>query len=54
LQGWRLCINRAVTSYIRYFPDKKLGDSKKILAAAEKTLAARKVIIEIIKRVMID
>jgi hypothetical protein len=50
-EGWRLCISRAGTTFTRYFPDKKFGGGKKSLAAAEKTLADLKVIIEGAKRV---
>ncbi len=50
-EGWRLCISRAGTTFTRYFPDKKFGGGKKSLAAAEKTLAELKVIIEGAKRV---
>lgn len=37
--------------FTRYFPDKKLGGEKKALAAAEKTLAELKLLIEGSKRV---
>ncbi|MGL5017708.1 MAG: hypothetical protein ACRDBP_06220 [Luteolibacter sp.] len=50
-EGWRLCISRAGTTFTRYFPDKKLGGPKKSLAAAEKTLAELKVIVDGAKRV---
>lgn len=50
-EGWRLCISRAGTTFTRYFPDKKFGGGKKSLAAAEKTLAEVKAIIETSKRV---
>ncbi len=50
-EGWRLCISRAGSSFTRYFPDKKLGGPKKSLAAAEKTLAELKTLIEGAKRV---
>jgi hypothetical protein len=50
-EGWRLCISRAGTTFTRYFPDKKLGGPKKSLAAAEKTLAELKTLIEGAKRV---
>ncbi len=50
-EGWRLCISRAGTTFTRYFPDKKFGGGKKSLAAAEKTLAEVKAIIEPSKRV---
>jgi len=50
-EGWRLCLSRAGTTFVRYFPDKKLGGEKKSLAAAEKTLAELKAIIDGSKRV---
>lgn len=50
-EGWRLCISRAGTTFTRYFPDKKFGGGKKSLAAAEKTLAELKALIEGSKRV---
>ena len=50
-EGWRLCISRAGTTFTRYFPDKKFGGGKKSLAAAEKTLAELKAILEGAKRV---
>ena len=50
-EGWRLCISRAGTTFTRYFPDKKFGGGKKSLAAAEKTLAELKTLIEGSKRV---
>jgi hypothetical protein len=50
-EGWRLCLSKAGTTFTRYFPDKKFGDGKKSLAAAEKTLAELKALIEGSKRV---
>ena len=50
-EGWRLSLCRAGTTFTRYFPDKKFGGAKKSLAAAEKTLAELKTIIESSKRV---
>lgn len=50
-EGWRLCISRAGTTFTRYFPDKKFGGGKKSLAAAEKTLAELKEILEKSRRV---
>jgi hypothetical protein len=38
-QGWRLCLSRAGTTFTKYFSDKKYGNSKKSLAAAESSLA---------------
>ena len=50
-EGWRLCISRAGTTFTKYFPDTKFGGGKKSLAAAEKTLAEVKALIEGSKRV---
>ena len=50
-EGWRLSICQAGTTFTRYFPDKKFGDAKKSLAAAEKTLAELKAILAGSKRV---
>jgi len=50
-QGWRLSISRVGTTFTKYFPDKKFGDGKKSLAAAEATLAELKALIESAKRV---
>ena len=49
-EGWRLCISRAGSTFTRYFPDKKFGGERKSLAAAEKTLAELKPLIEDSKR----
>lgn len=45
-EGWRLCISRSGTTFTRYFPDKKFGSAKESLAAAEKTLADLKALID--------
>jgi hypothetical protein len=50
-EGCRLCISRAGSTFTRYFPDKKFGSGKKSLAAAEKTLAELKALVEGSKRV---
>lgn len=50
-EGWRLCISRAGTTFTRYFPDKKFDGPKKSLAAAEKTLAELKTLIDNSKRI---
>ena len=50
-EGWRLCISKAGTTFTRYFPDKKFGGGKKSLAAAEKTLAELKSMLDGSKRV---
>lgn len=50
-EGWRLCISKAGTTFTRYFPDKKFGGGKKSLAAAEKTLAELKTLLDGAKKV---
>ena len=51
-EGWRLSLCKTGTSFTRYFPDKKFGGSaKKSLAAAEKTLAELRALIDGSKRV---
>jgi hypothetical protein len=50
-EGWRLCISKAGTTFTRYFPDKKFGSGKKSLAAAEKTLAELKALLDGAKKV---
>lgn len=45
-EGWRLCLSRTGTTFTRYFPDKKFGSGKKSLAAAEKTLAELKALLD--------
>lgn len=45
-EGWRLCISKKGTVLARYFSDKKFGSGKKSLAAAEKTLAELKLLID--------
>ena len=45
-EGWRLCIAKTGNTFTRYFPDKKFGSAKKSLAAAEKTLAELKLILD--------
>ena len=45
-EGWRLCLSRKGSTFTRYFPDKKLGGPKKSLAAAEKTLAELKALLD--------
>ncbi len=41
-EGWRLCISRHRTNFIKYFSDKKFGGPKKSLAAAEDALSQLK------------
>jgi hypothetical protein len=50
-EGWRLSISVTGTTFTRYFPDKKFGGGKKSLAAAEKTLADLKALLDGSKRV---
>ena len=50
-EGWRLSLCKAGTTFTRYFPDKKFGDAKQSLAAAEKTLEELKALIDGAKRV---
>jgi hypothetical protein len=50
-EGWRLCISKAGTTFMRYFPDKKFGGGKKSLAVAEKTLAELKAVLDGAKKV---
>ena len=50
-EGWRLTIAKTGTTFTRYFPDKKFGNAKKSLAAAEKTLAELKALLDGAKRV---
>lgn len=50
-EGWRLCLSRTGTTFTRYFPDRKFGGPKQSLAAAEKTLAELKTLIDSSKRV---
>lgn len=50
-EGWRLCISRAGTTFTKYFSDKKFGNGKKSLVAAEAALVDLKAIIEGAKRV---
>lgn len=50
-EGWRLSISRAGSTFTKYFSDKKFGDGKKSLAAAEKALEDLKTLIDNSKRV---
>ncbi|MES2996460.1 MAG: hypothetical protein V4733_06585 [Verrucomicrobiota bacterium] len=50
-EGWRLCVSRTGTTFTRYFPDKKFGGGKKSLAAAERTLAELKALLDSTKKV---
>ena len=50
-QGWRLCLSRAGSTFTKYYSDKKYGSAKKSLAAAEKTLAEIKKLVDNSRRV---
>lgn len=45
-EGWRMCLSKKGSTFTRYFPDKKMGGPKKSLAAAEKTLAELKALLD--------
>jgi hypothetical protein len=49
-EGWRLCISRGGKTFMRYFPDKKFGGARRSLAAAERSLARLKPLLETTKR----
>ena len=36
-QGWRLCLSRSVTTFTKYFSDKKYGGERKALKVSEST-----------------
>jgi hypothetical protein len=38
-QGWRLCISRGGSTFVRYFSDRQHGGARKALKAAEAKLA---------------
>ena len=50
-QGWRLCISKAGSTFLKYFPDKKFGGERKALQAAEAALADVKGILTSAKKV---
>ena len=45
-QGWRLCIARGGSSFIRYFSDKQFGGPRKALKAAEAKLEELKAFLD--------
>lgn len=45
-QGWRLCISRGRKTMVKYFSDKRYGNSNKALEAAEETLRKLRLIFE--------
>lgn len=49
--GWRLCVTKTGTTFIKYFSDKKFGSGKKSLAAAEAALTELRALLDNSKRV---
>jgi cytosine/adenosine deaminase-related metal-dependent hydrolase len=45
-QGWRLCIARAGTTFMRYFSDKQCGGERKALREAEAKLKELKAFLD--------
>jgi hypothetical protein len=37
-QGWRLCIRRGGSTFVRYFPDRRFGSARRSLEAADHAL----------------
>ena len=50
-QGWRLCISKGGSTFLKYFPDKKHGSGRKAMQAAEAALADVKAILDTAKKV---
>ena len=50
-EGWRLSLSRAGTTFTKYFPDKKYGDGKKSLSAAEAALEEVRELLDKARRV---
>ena len=50
-QGWRLSLSSKGAAFTKYFSDKKYGDEKKSLAAAEASLAGLKAVLAAAKLV---
>ena len=50
-QGWRMNISRAGSSFTKYYSDKKYGDEKESLKAAEGALEEIKEVISTSRRV---
>lgn len=50
-QGWRMCISKGGSTFLKYFPDKKFGSGRKAMQAAEAALAGVKALLESAKKV---
>lgn len=50
-QGWRLCLSKGGTTFMKYFPDKKYGGGRKAMQAAEAALAELKTLLDGAKKV---
>ena len=50
-QGWRMCISKGGTTFLKYFPDRKFGGERKALQAAEAALAEVKAVLNVAKKV---
>jgi len=50
-QGWRLCISKGGSTFLKYFPDKKFGGGRKAMQAAEAALSEVKTILDAAKKV---
>lgn len=44
--GWRLCVTKAGTTFVKYFSDKKFGTGAKSLAEAEKALGELRALVD--------
>jgi hypothetical protein len=44
-EGWRLCVCKKGTTFLKYFSDKKFGSGKNSLAAAEQALTELKTLL---------
>jgi hypothetical protein len=50
-QGWRLCVSKGGSTFLKYFPDKKYGGGRKSMQVAENALAAVKAVLDSAKKV---
>lgn len=50
-QGWRLCLSKGGSTFLKYFPDKKYGGGRKSMQAAEAALAELKGLLDSAKKV---
>ena len=50
-QGWRLCLSRGGTTFLKYFSDRKYGGGRKSLQAAEDALKELKAALDGAKKV---